>query len=113
MFVFNYPSLSFLPPLQHCNIDVTFSPCLEISVIKREAVRIAEKMAEIERKRSEEKLAKEKDEEVTQTGRKNLNKAVKKSGKGSPKRGQSINAQCDGNQATLTKINSIMDIVEE
>lgn len=73
---------------QSCNIEVTFSPRLPDSDVMQEACRIAEKMAEIKRKMSEENAAKEKPEDVPPPGKKQLGKVGKKSGKGSPKRGQ-------------------------
>lgn len=93
---------------------MTFSPRLENSDIVQEASRIAEKMAEIKRKISEENAAKEKPEETTvHPGKKQLGKVGKKSGKGSPKRGQTP-ASTPGirNQTTPTKSNVDKDFKE-
>ncbi|CAB4013133.1 Hypothetical predicted protein [Paramuricea clavata] len=82
------PAVGVVMPGQSCNIEVTFSPRLPDSDVMQEACRIAEKMAEIKRKMSEENAAKEKLEDVPPPGKKQLGKVGKKSGKGSPKRGQ-------------------------
>lgn len=107
--------LKFLLIIQSCNVEVTFSPRLENSDIVQEASRIAEKMAEIKRKISEENAAKEKPEETAvHPGKKQLAKIGKKSGKGSPKRGQTP-ASTPGirNQTTPSKSNVNKDFNEE
>lgn len=79
----------------------------------KEAGHIAQKMADIKRKMSEENATKEKSEEVVHPGKKQLAKVGKKSGKGSPKRGQTP-ASTPGirNQTTPTKINVRKDFQE-
>lgn len=99
-----------------------------MSRIKHEALRIAEKLTEMEQKRNEENnMAKEKHEEAAHTTAKK-GKGQKKSAKGSPKRGQTPNTLSGRNQATPgnrnsatagvrnqatpTKIKSAQDILE-
>ena len=70
-------------------------------------------MAEMKRKMSEENATKEKAEDIAPTGKKQLTKVGKKSGKGSPKRGQTP-ASTPGarNQTTPTKANLSKDFKE-
>lgn len=98
---------------QNCNIEVTFSPRLADSDILQEACRIAEKIAEMKRKMSEENVAKEKSEDIVPPGKKQLAKVGKKSGKGSPKRGQTP-ASTPGirNQTTPMKTSPSKDLKE-
>ena len=94
---------------------MTFSPKLADSDILQEACRIAEKIAEMKRKLSEENASKEKSEDIIapQGGKKQLNKVGKKSGKGSPKRGQTP-ASTPGirNQTTPNKTSPTKDFKE-
>ena len=89
---------------------MTLSPRLDNGAVKREAVRIQEKMAERERKISEENIAKEKTEEPLNVGKKRLAKVDKKSGKGSPKRGHTPSSV--RHLATPVKTNCVEDVVE-
>jgi hypothetical protein len=103
--------LCFYALFQSCNIEVRFSPRLPDSDILQEASRIADKVAEMKRKMSEENAAKT--EDILPPGKKQLAKVGKKSGKGSPKRGQTP-ASTPGirNQTTATKANLGKDFNE-
>ena len=100
-----------LHTFQSCDIEVRFSPRLADSDIIQEACRIADKLAEMKRKMSEENAAKTDD--IAPPSKKQLAKAGKKSGKGSPKRGQTpANTPGIRNQTTPTKANLGKDFKE-